>query len=302
MTDEPLPDNPAPLPPAPPSGNGRAGNGRANGRPTDGRAAVRSGLAQRRNPVLANLGAFAAHRPPGGLPRPRRAVPAARLDRPRDRVRHAARRHQAEQRRAWRCRSARCRRSPGTARPHQRAAARPRQPRRARHDRRRSAALARGSRPSSTTRTVRTPVTVKGTKRIRVSTVLVPAPGAGLRQPLWAAYPPPARRPSSSLHELDASGAMVAVDQQSGKGTKTIVVQFLIPILLLVCLFSLFMRLGAEGAAGGIAGFSQFAGKGRKQGKGTSRPHHVRRRRRRRRSGGRAARDPRLPRRTAAST
>ena len=62
----------------------------------------------------------------------------------------------------------------------------------------------------------------------------------------------------------------MAVDQQSGKATKTIVVQFLIPILLLVCLFSLFMRLGGEdGAAGGIAGFSQFTGKGRKKGKGT---------------------------------
>ncbi len=73
------------------------------------------------------------------------------------------------------------------------------------------------------------------------------------------------------LRELDASGANVAVDQQSGKGTKTIIVQFLIPILLLVCLFSLFMRLGGDGgAAGGIAGFSQFTGKGRKKGKGSA--------------------------------
>jgi len=43
---------------------------------------------------------------------------------------------------------------------------------------------------------------------------------------------------------------VVAVDQQSGKGTKTIIVQFLIPILLLVCLFSFFMRLGDDGGAG----------------------------------------------------
>jgi len=88
---------------------------------------------------------------------------------------------------------------------------------------------------------------------------------------LWASYPASGALTQQLLRELDDSGANVAVDQQSGKGTKTIVVQFLIPILLLVCLFSLFMRMGGEGgAAGGIAGFSQFTGKGRKKGKGTS--------------------------------
>ena len=71
--------------------------------------------------------------------------------------------------------------------------------------------------------------------------------------------------PAAVADELGASGAVVTVDQQSGKGTKTIIVQFLIPILLLVCLFSLFMRLGADGAAGGIAAFSQFTGKGRRR-------------------------------------
>ncbi len=87
---------------------------------------------------------------------------------------------------------------------------------------------------------------------------------------LWASYPASGALTQQLLRELSDSGANVAVDQQSGKGTKTIVVQFLIPILLLVCLFSLFMRLGGEGgAAGGIAGFSQFTGKGRKKGKGT---------------------------------
>jgi cell division protease FtsH len=87
---------------------------------------------------------------------------------------------------------------------------------------------------------------------------------------LWASYPASGAQTQQMIHELEAGGAIVSVDQQSGKGTKTIIVQFLIPILLLVCLFSLFMRLGTEGAAGGIAGFSQFAGKGRKKGKGTS--------------------------------
>jgi cell division protease FtsH len=96
-----------------------------------------------------------------------------------------------------------------------------------------------------------------------------PIPGASLL--LWASYPASGALTQQLLRELDASGANVAVDQQSGKGTKTIIVQFLIPILLLVCLFSLFMRLGGDGgAAGGIAGFSQFGGKGRKKGKGSA--------------------------------
>jgi cell division protease FtsH len=88
---------------------------------------------------------------------------------------------------------------------------------------------------------------------------------------LWASYPASGALTQQLLRELSVSGAVVAVDQQSGKGTKTIIVQFLIPILLLVCLFSLFMRLGGEGgAAGGIAGFSKFTGKGRRKGKGTT--------------------------------
>ncbi len=89
-------------------------------------------------------------------------------------------------------------------------------------------------------------------------------------QHLWAAYPASGAITQQLLKELTASGAIVSVDQQSGKGTEAIIVQFLIPILLLVCLFSLFTRWGAEGAAGGIAAFSQFTGKGRKKGKGTT--------------------------------
>ncbi len=120
-----------------------------------------------------------------------------------------------------------------------------------------------------TRRIVRTHV--KGSKKISVSTILVAPPGAGRIQLLWAAYPASGALTQQLLRELDESGATVAVDQQSGKGTKTIIVQFLIPILLLVCLFSLFMRLGGDGgAAGGIAGFSQFGGKGRKKGKGSA--------------------------------
>jgi len=89
-------------------------------------------------------------------------------------------------------------------------------------------------------------------------------------QRLWAAYPASGAQTQELARELDSSGAVVSVDQQSGKPTKTIVIQFLIPILLLVCLFSFFTRLGADGGAGGIAAFSQFTGKGRKKGKGSS--------------------------------
>ncbi len=89
-------------------------------------------------------------------------------------------------------------------------------------------------------------------------------------QKLWASYTASGAQTQQLLRELGVSGATVGVDQQSGKGTKALVVQFLIPILILVFLFSFFMRLGAgDGGAGGIAGFSQFAGKGRKRGKGT---------------------------------
>jgi cell division protease FtsH len=95
------------------------------------------------------------------------------------------------------------------------------------------------------------------------------APG-GVRKLLWASYPASGAQTQQLLRELEGDGANVGVDQQSGKGTKQIVVQFLIPILILVCLFALFTRLGADGGAGGIAAFSQFTGKGRRKGKGSA--------------------------------
>ncbi len=99
--------------------------------------------------------------------------------------------------------------------------------------------------------------------------VLGTTSAGGGSQRLWAAYPASGAQTQQLAAELNAGGAIVSVDQQSGKPTEAIVVQFLIPILLLVCLFSLFTRVGADGGAGGIAGFSQFTGKGKKKGKGT---------------------------------
>jgi cell division protease FtsH len=131
--------------------------------------------------------------------------------------------------------------------------------------------------PVSASGTLPAPITtttiVRGRhgKHARTVTTVVEPAGAGVSQRLWAAYPASGAQTQQLLRELSVSGATVTVDQQSGKPTEAIIVQFLIPILLLVCLFSLFMRLGGDGgAAGGIAGFSQFAGKGRKKGKGST--------------------------------
>jgi cell division protease FtsH len=84
----------------------------------------------------------------------------------------------------------------------------------------------------------------------------------------WAAYPASGAQTQSLLQSLSRAGVLVTVDQQSGKALRQIVVQFLLPILLLVCLFAFFMRISAEDGAGGIAAFSEFTGKGRKKGKG----------------------------------
>jgi cell division protease FtsH len=83
---------------------------------------------------------------------------------------------------------------------------------------------------------------------------------------LWAAYPGSDAQTTALIRELNDNGAVVTIDQQSGKPVKAVLVQFLLPILLLVCLFALFTRLGADGGAGGIASFSNFKGKGRKRG------------------------------------
>ncbi len=88
-------------------------------------------------------------------------------------------------------------------------------------------------------------------------------------QQLYAAYPKSDAQTASLLKQLTNGGAMVVIDQQADKPTKQILVQFLIPILLLVCLFVLFTRIGQDGGAGAFAGFSKFTGKGRKSGEGS---------------------------------
>jgi cell division protease FtsH len=89
---------------------------------------------------------------------------------------------------------------------------------------------------------------------------------AGTRE--YANYPASDAATLQLLDELRTGGAKVDVDQQTGKPEKQIVVQFLIPILLLVVLFALFNRQSGD-AAGGISAFSTFRGSGKKK-KGTS--------------------------------
>jgi cell division protease FtsH len=95
-------------------------------------------------------------------------------------------------------------------------------------------------------------------------------PATPARLEYWAAYPASGVQTQQLLQNLGHAGTVVTVDQQSGKTPRMILVQFLIPIVLLVCLFALFMRFGADGGAGGIAGFSEFTGKGKRKGKGTT--------------------------------
>ncbi len=276
MTDDPAHDDtPAAPPPPPAAGDGGAsGNGRANGNlPPGARPAVRSGLANRRSPVLVTLGDFAQStrriltRDPisvflllasaglaiafatllGSI-----APSSAGTQVPISDVHRLAGNHEI----ATAVLLDHDNRVELVATPPAPQAPVPPAPRHLSAAARRALAQARA----------REARTAAKTAAFAASLGLA----GGVHRALWAAYPASGAQTQTLLHELESSGASITVDQQSGKGTKTIIVQFLIPILLLVCLFSFFTRQGAEGAAGGIAAFSQFAGKGRRKGKGTA--------------------------------
>jgi cell division protease FtsH len=72
---------------------------------------------------------------------------------------------------------------------------------------------------------------------------------------LYANYPSSDAATLQIYGALVKGGADVRIDLQSGKSALTIVVQFLIPILLLVFLFAFFTRQVRDGS-GGIAAFS----------------------------------------------
>jgi cell division protease FtsH len=81
----------------------------------------------------------------------------------------------------------------------------------------------------------------------------------------WAAYPSSDAQTNALLKTLGEGGAIVTIDQQADKPTRKIVVQFLLPILILVCLFAFFMRIGQDSAAGGFAAFSKLGARGKKK-------------------------------------
>jgi cell division protease FtsH len=105
-------------------------------------------------------------------------------------------------------------------------------------------------------------------QRIRTATLLdndhqvVVNTDTGLH--LYADYPGSDAGTQQLYQTLVKGGAQVNVNPQAGKAAKLIVVQFLVPILLLVCLFAFFTRQASDGS-GGIASFSNFRGKGRKK-------------------------------------
>jgi cell division protease FtsH len=88
---------------------------------------------------------------------------------------------------------------------------------------------------------------------------------------LFADYPESDASTQDLYGALTKGGAQVEFNPQSGKSEMVIIVQFLIPILLLVCLFSFFMRQTGDGS-GGIGAFSAFGGKGKRRKKGQKAP------------------------------
>jgi cell division protease FtsH len=259
MTDDPIPPTPPSTPPTPASTNG-AGSAR------ESKAAVRSGLAHRRNPLLETIGGFL-----GGVRRLITRDPlstfllaasiglaitfaallgdikpsSSGIGVPLSTVQSLSARHEIAAA-VLLDHDDRVELTTTATTPQVSATG--------------AIAAKRAANGSATTGSATTGSATAGSSTGGVAT--------GVAQRLWAAYPSSGAQTQQLLRELYVGGAIVAIDQQSGKGTKTIIVQFLIPILLLVCLFSLFTRLGAD-AAGGLAAFSEFTGKGRRKGKGT---------------------------------
>ncbi|MGH2955727.1 MAG: ATP-dependent zinc metalloprotease FtsH [Solirubrobacterales bacterium] len=86
-------------------------------------------------------------------------------------------------------------------------------------------------------------------------------------QEVYATFPKSEGETSRLIDAITQAGAQLDVDPQSSKPTMRIIVQFLLPILILVTLFSLFTILAkGTGGAAAFAQFSKYGGKGRKKG------------------------------------
>jgi cell division protease FtsH len=81
---------------------------------------------------------------------------------------------------------------------------------------------------------------------------------------LYADFPSSGATTQEVFQSLTKGGARVQFDPQSGKEARVIVIQFLLPILILVCLFAFFTRQ-VSGDSGGIGAFSAFRGKGKRR-------------------------------------
>ena len=88
-------------------------------------------------------------------------------------------------------------------------------------------------------------------------------------QQLWTSYPHADAYTSQLLSLLNAHHVPTTVDPQSDKPTLRAVVQFLLPILILVTLFGL-VTLMARESGGAIAAFSKWTGRKQKAGGGTT--------------------------------
>jgi cell division protease FtsH len=88
----------------------------------------------------------------------------------------------------------------------------------------------------------------------------------------WAGYPSTGAQGDALAARLSSRGARVFVDAQGGKQARRLIVQVLLPILILVSLFSLFMRLSQRADAGGVGGFSRWTGRRTRVAEGAARP------------------------------
>ena len=84
---------------------------------------------------------------------------------------------------------------------------------------------------------------------------------------LWATYPHADSYTGRLLTSLQLHGATTTVDSQAGKGMLRAIVQFLLPILILVTLFAFFTTLARDQGAA-FAAFSKWTGKGQAPGEG----------------------------------
>jgi cell division protease FtsH len=85
---------------------------------------------------------------------------------------------------------------------------------------------------------------------------------------LWAAYPNADSYTSELLDLLREKRVPTTIDGQAGVAVLRAVVQFLLPILILVTLFAFFMLLARDKGGAAFSGFSKFTGKSQKAGTG----------------------------------